>query len=329
MSHFLILFALATISLPLFCSIDESALLLMDAIYTQDFGKKVNERQRASMRYATQNQDKKLRVMTYNMLYNVKEAEDKLPLKHRWDYRRPRLLEYLSFANADIIGSQELQEDQVEEIMNFLGSSYGYYGKKTRENEGRSDINAIFFKKNRVELIESKTIPYNDDHYENAFVYCYFRDKLQDKKFVVINTKLTWGDVERRLAEATQLNQFSNLLSSEEPIIILGDFNTFPFTQHERNMFFDGDHIEQVLAGKNLKDARIKSAFGHFGPICSITNSKETLEPFTGPQLSGFILDHIFINDHIEVFTHGIDTAKVEGEFPSDHFPVIADLHLR
>ena len=94
---------------------------------------------------------------------------------------------------------------------------------------------------------------------------------------------------------------------------------------HQRNVFLDGDYVEQALIGKNLKDAKIKSAFGHFGPLCSINNSKETLEPFIGPELVGFLLDHIYVNDQVNVFTHGIDTAKVNGEFPSDHFPVIAD----
>ncbi len=329
MNCFQIMCALVSISLPLFGSIDESVLPLIDVIYIQDFGKKVNEKQRESMHHATENQDRKLRVMTYNMLYNVKDAEDKLSPKHRWNFRKPRLQEYLAFAKADIIGSQELQEDQVQEVISFLGSSYSCYGKKTRGNEGRNDVNAIFFKNDRIELVEAKTIPYNDDRYENGFTCCYFRDKLQDQEFVVVNTKLTWGDVERRLIEATQLNQFSNQLPSELPVIIMGDFNTFPFIHHERNIFFDGDYIERILVGTNLKDAKIKSIFGHFGPICSITNSKETLEPFVGPQLSGFILDHILVNERVEVFTHGIDTARIDGEFPSDHFPVVADLFFR
>ena len=57
--------------------------------------------------------------------------------------------------------------------------------------------------------------------------------------------------------------------------------------------------------------------------------SKITVEPFVGPKLAGFILDHILVNEHIEVFTHGIDTAKVNGEYPSDHFPAIADLIIK
>ncbi len=296
---------LLLLSSQIFGTVEESILPLMDAAYSQK---------------------NRLRVMTYNMLYNVPEAEKKLPPKHRWEQRRPRLLEYLLFAKADLIGSQELQEDQLHEIMNVLGSTYDYYGEKTRENEGRRDVNAIFFNKERLELLESATIPYSDDHYQNGFTLCTFKDKIHNKIFVVANTKLTWSDKARRLAEATELNHFSSSLSKEIPILILGDFNTFPFILKKFSISFDGPKVQRALTGKNLKDAKEKSTFGHYGPNCSITNSIFTQEPFVGPQLYGFVLDHILISEQIEVFTHGIDIAKVNGEFPSDHFPVIADL---
>jgi endonuclease/exonuclease/phosphatase family metal-dependent hydrolase len=281
------------------------------------------------MLQAKQHQLQKLRVMTYNMLYNVKSAEEKLPAKHRWDFRKPRLIEYLTFARADLIGSQELQEEQVHEIMNALGATYACYGMKTREKEGRTDTNAIFYNTQRLELIDSKTIPYQDKLGENAFTYCYFKDKLLEKKFIAINTKLTWGQAEKRLAEALQLNQFANLLPSGMPILVMGDFNTFPFIEHKSNIFFDGDTILKVLTENNLKDAKNQSVFGHFGPLCSITNAKTTLAPFSGPELAGFILDHIFVNDQVMVFAHGIDTAKVDGEYASDHFPLVVDLMLK
>ncbi len=326
MSRFLMI-ALLAFSVRAVAVVEESVLPLMESIYSQDFGNKVNKKQKELMRFAVQNQQHKLRLMTYNMLYNAKDAEDKLLPKHRWDCRKPRLSEYLSYAKADIIGSQELQEDQVPEVMALLGADYGCYGEKTRQNEGRSDTNAVFFNKNRVELVEAKTVPFVDEQCENAFTYCRFKDKLSGEKFAVLNTKLSWGSPDRRLSEAEQLNQFSLLLA--EPVIMLGDFNIYPCLLHKRNIFLDGEYVEQALAGKNLKEAKFKSIFGHFGPLCSITNSKQTLEPFIGPELSGFILDHVLISDQVQVLTHAIDPARVNGEFPSDHFPVIADIVLK
>jgi endonuclease/exonuclease/phosphatase family metal-dependent hydrolase len=301
----------------------------MDQVYGQDFGKKVNLKQKESIQNVIQHQNQKLRVMTYNMLYNKKSAEALLPEKHQWNARKPRLLEYLFFAMADIIGSQELQEDQIQEVMSALENNYAYYGIKTRLNEGRSDTNAIFFNPKRLELIESKTISYENRVGDNAFTYCRFKDKVTNKSFYVMNTKLTWGNTERRLAEASQLTEFANSLPSDEPILVIGDFNLFPFTEHKNNLFFDGIFIEKVLTEYNLEDARNKSIFGYFGPLCSITNSKKNLAPFVGPELIGFILDHILVNDRVEVFSHGIDVARVNGEFPSDHFPVIADVFFK
>lgn len=318
--------ALMSMSFQLHGKVEESCLPQMDVVYTQDFGKKINSKQKESMQNAVQRQNQKLRVMTYNMLYNEKSAEALLPEKYQWNARKPRLLEYIDFAKADVIGSQELQEDQIEEVMNALGNDYNYYGIKTRVNEGRSDTNAIFFNPKRLELVDSKTIPYENRVGDNAFTYCRFKDKISNKVFSVINTKLTWGNTDRRLAEATQLSQFANLLPSSEPIFVIGDFNLYPFIEHKNNLFFDGTYVEKVLTEYNLKDAKNNSIFGHFGPFCSITNSKKNLAPFVGPELTGFILDHILVNDRVEVLTHGIDVARVNGEFPSDHFPVIADV---
>lgn len=313
---------------PLTAVIEDSILPHMDAIYSQEFGGKVNSLQKKQIERAKKEQNQKLRVMTYNMLYNQQDAEEKLPQKHRWEKRKPRLEEYLLFANCDLIGSQELQEDQVTEVMDFLGNTYSYYGEKTRENEGRSDVNAIFYNKERLKLLEAKTVPYNDPHYENGFTLCTFKDRDNDQKFAVINTKLTWGSPDRRLKEASQLSAFVEELPNDLPVIVMGDFNIYPFTAHSRNIFLDGDHVKRMITSKSLKEAKEHSAFGYFGPPCSINNCNKTLQPFVGPRLPGFILDHIFINDHIDALTYGIDTAKSDGEYPSDHFPVIADLYL-
>lgn len=315
---------LVSLSFQLYGLVEDSMLPLMETVYSQCFEVDNIANLEDWKQYAIQNQQKKIRVMTFNMLYNIKNAEDKLPLKHRWLYRKPRLLEYLAYAKADIICSQELQKDQVEELMAFLGKKYSYYGLTTRENEGRTDTNAIFYNTYRFDLMDAKTIPYKEP-LGNAFTYCYFKDKLLNKNLVVVNTKLSWGiswgAMKKRFSEATQLNQFTNLLSADVPILLMGDFNLL--------RFLDEESIVKALMGNNLKDAKSQSIFGHFGPFCSITNSSIIFTPFTGPELKGYILDRILVNQFVCILTHAIDTAKVNGEFPSDHFPVVADLFFK
>lgn len=315
-----------TLSIQIYATVTESILPSMDAIYCGHFARKLNKEQKELMLERAQEQ--KLRIMTYNMLYNAKEAEKRLLPKHRWELRKHRLLEYLSYAQADIIGSQELQTDQVQEVMSVLGPTYCYFGEKTRQNEGRSDTNAIFYKKERLELLSAKTIPYNDDEYENAFTYCTFRDKLSDKKIVILNTKLSFSDPNRRLSEAIQLNQFASSFSDKIPMIVLGDFNIFPFFFHKKNIYFDEKHIVQAIEGKLLKDSRSNFLFGHFGPCYSINNSILSFKPFAGAQLPGFVPDRIFVNNSVNILLYSIDPTKVDGEFPSDHFPIVVDVVL-
>lgn len=302
---------LLSLSFQLFGAVENSVIPLMDSLY---------HNQQASMQSVVQNRNDILRVMTFNMLYNVKNAEDKLPLKHRWGQRKFRLFQYLEFSKADIISSQELQEDQVKDVVGALGPHYGHYGLKTRENENRTDTNAIFFNTDRLELLEGITLFYEEVG-GNGFTYAYFKDKYLNKNVVVLNTKLSWGigwqAMKKRASEATQLSQFVAFLPLQEPILLMGDFNTL--------YFLDGKSLVKILTQNCLNDSEILSIFGHFGPYCSINNSV-FLTPFVGPDLKGFILDRIFVNKQISVVTHAIDTAKVDGEFPSDHFPVIVDI---
>lgn len=329
MKFFLGLLVLGWFFFPLLGKVEFSILPEMEEIYHKDLGKRVNRFQKLLIHQAREHENEKLRVITYNMLYNLPDAEAKLPAKHRWEERKVRLKDYVLFAKADIIGSQELQEDQVKDLMNFVSDDYDYYGEKIRENEGRGDINAIFYKKGRFELLKGETRLFPHEVYQNGFTICHFKDRVTDRDFIVVNTKLSFGDAERRIDEALQLLDFVKSSPQDVPILLTGDLNTFPCIQHQRNPFLDGDYTLKILESTTLKHARSQSIFGHFGPLCSLTTSKFTLKPFAGPQLTGFIFDHIFVNPFIEVLTHGIDVAKVNGEFPSDHFPVVVDIFFR
>ena len=41
-----------------------------------------------------------------------------------------------------------------------------------------------------------------------------------------------------------------------------------------------------------------------------------------------YTIDYIFIKNKVEVLQHGILSDSWDGMYPSDHFPVIADLRL-
>jgi mRNA deadenylase 3'-5' endonuclease subunit Ccr4 len=97
------LFILLSLSIQLYGTVEQSIAPFIDTIYSNDY-RIININQKEWLQCAAQNQHKKVRVMTFNMLYNEMIAEAKLPLKHQWPFRKTRLLEYLDYINADIIG---------------------------------------------------------------------------------------------------------------------------------------------------------------------------------------------------------------------------------
>lgn len=314
-----------SLTVPLWSDLPtDSVLSSLNEVYTLDLHDKVSQQQQEEMEWAIAKKNEALRVMTYNMLYNAQSAEAKLPPQHHWDLRKERVIAYLHYADVDLIGSQELQVDQLEDLMRALGTKYDCFGDVTREEEGRSDVNAIFYKKERLELLDGRTILYKGG---KGFTVAQFKDMKTDKIFVAINTKFTWNNPEARKEEATQLHDYLGQVDQKQGVVVLGDFNTIPCIEHLINLFLDGPYVENILKGDVLKDAKDLSIFGHIGPLCSVTFSK-WLVPFSGPELTGFILDHIYVNALVSVFSHGIDTVKVGGEYPSDHFPVVADLYF-
>ncbi|MCH9610798.1 MAG: hypothetical protein S4CHLAM81_00930 [Chlamydiales bacterium] len=242
-----------------------------------------------------------LRVISFNMLFDKRDRE--LAEENRWPMRKERIIEYLRFADADVIGSQELQENQRADLLAELGDQYALFGREE----------AIFYKKKRLQFVDGRVC--------GPITRAQFLDG--DKAFTVINTHLCFSSPEQRLLEAKQLLSLTNEV--KEPLIVTGDFNTFPMRPQLKLPFYDGDYIVGLLTSSSLKDARLVTHQGHFGLISS-TNFNE--QGFVDEGMPGVILDHIFINEKVKVKSHAIDPALVDGLFTSDHFPLITDLCL-
>ncbi len=153
-----------------------------------------------------------------------------------------------------------------------------------------------------------------------------FKDKKTGNHFTVINTHLTFISAEARLQEARQLVKV--IESTEGPLIVTGDMNSFPMRPSLAIPFYDGDHIIRLIESSGVRDARLSTTRGHFGLISSTNFSPEKLAPFSGEGEPGVILDHIFVSDLVKVKTHAIDPATVNGLYLSDHFPVVADVFI-
>ncbi len=228
-----------TLCLSLLGEIEHSIIPLMDQTCMDDLQGKVNAQQIEKMHSISRSYGNKLRVMSFNMLFNLPKPELELDPENRWENRKGRLIEYLQEANADLIGSQELQQDQLDEVMDTLGDMYDYYGDSAGGMAG-AEILAVFYRKDRLKLLEAETYYYSETPcvvsenplgYKNAVTFCRFCDLKTNKNFAILNTHLAFAPVEERHYEACLLRYFINTLDINTPLFVVGDYNTFPFRQ--------------------------------------------------------------------------------------------------
>jgi len=317
----------------LFGSVEKSILPSMDQLVIKELDGKINASQTQEIDAVITSLDARLRVMSFNMLLNW--SEDHLEPVDKWETRKSRVVEYIQWAHPDIIGSQELQADQLDDLMDAIGDDYGYYGTGIDDGVRGGDIPAIFYRKERIEKIQGQTFYFSETPQviskspfgqRNTFLLCQFRDKKTGADFLILNTHLAFSNFERRFYEASKLRDFLLEKAGGLPILMTGDFNTFPFRQELDLPFYDGDRVVQTIEKGGVVDSLKHALFGHFGPISSTNFSSELKKPFCSEGEPDIILDHIFVSKEVKILAHGIDPARVDGRFPSDHFPVIADV---
>lgn len=287
---------------------------------------KYTKHQYAAICHALKNVQNKIRIVTYNMLYNIQD--DDLDEFDRWPLRRPRLVKLIQWMNADIICSQELHRVQLDELMKEIGETYQVYGK---ENKDKGEIDCILFKPERFDLLESKIWKIQPNiplAYPHTLVKILFKDRKTGKQFIVFNTHLPYFSPDQREFSINFIKEKLQEAADRFPVIFAGDFNTIPQRLDIQNLpFLDGDYLLQQLDQGPLINTLNTALLGHLGPLGSFTTSPDSNDgkSFKGSGVPGIVLDHIYANRQATILVHAIEPAKIDQHFPSDHMPVIVD----
>lgn len=308
-------------------AVEQSVIPIMESKeYIENISsKKYSRGQYADIKEALANRDKSIRIVTYNLLRDDYDEQQK-EKQYRWPQRLPRVVSLIEEMRADIIGVQEPRNSQIKTLLPKLSATYGFYS----ESFDNGEYNGIFYKKDRFFVINSQSLsmtlkegkPQND-----MLTILKVKDLKTDKVLAVLNTHLSFSDVERRASQALFIAKQVEEISKEMPVIFMGDLNTFPSRLDLKDLpYYDGDYIHRILTEKVLKDAKEISLVGHLGPVSTFTNNGKDAEPFAGTGTPGVFLDHIYVSKGVKVLIHAVQSGMVEGYYPSDHMPVIADI---
>ncbi|ASK62218.1 endonuclease [Virgibacillus phasianinus] len=259
-----------------------------------------------------------LSVMTLNLRVNNPEDGN-----NAWPFRINRVSEVIKLTQPFIIGTQEGLFSMLSDLQKCL-PEYGMIG--SGRGGGREDEHcAIFYKKQEVEvkdhgqfwLSQTPTVA-NSISWKSACPRictwgAFNLAKNPAVKFLVFNTHLDHVSQTAR-EKGIQLiwAKMNAYIKKGLPVILTGDLNAGP--ENKTIQFLHGlDTIERQSA--NLIDA--------FSVLMHAPGA--TFHDFRGGK-EGQPIDYIYTSLGVKILETKVDRSIIDGGYPSDHYPVTADL---
>ena len=247
--------------------------------------------------------------------FNVRVAIDKSP--NTWKERLPRCREVIEKNEFDIVGLQEALIRQVESLVK--DSAYNYIGGGRNDFKRKGEFCPILYRKSRFTCLQSGTFGLSEtpdvpgvrswkSAYPRIATWGLFRDNTTGKKFIFYNTHLDHKSELARCEGIKLIVAHAKKHAAGKPIILAGDFNTFPGTETYKTA--------QTL----LHDSRLISKMPHKGP-------DNTFHGW-GKSKSNKPIDFIFVSDEFKVHSHRTINTLQNGTYASDHHPVLVILTL-
>ena len=253
-----------------------------------------------------------LKVMSFNVRLPTDADGD-----NRWQQRKDILVDTVRAQRPTVFGTQELFAEQGDYIVRQL-PEYAWFGKGRRGHaEGGGDEHmGVFYLRDELKVVESGDFWLSDtpdvagsitwgNLYPRMVTWALFERVADGRRFYFFNTHLPYRDQDEPIRErgAALLLQRLSALPAGVPVVVTGDFNTGPDS---------GVHAR--LTG-GLIDAWEHSA-RRDGP-------EGTFHAFTGK--ADRRIDWILVRG-FEVGPVATVTQQKDGRYPSDHFPVVAEL---
>ncbi|MBQ8187800.1 MAG: endonuclease/exonuclease/phosphatase family protein, partial [Clostridia bacterium] len=240
-----------------------------------------------------------LKAMSFNVLYKDAAA------------RSGRVIEIIRNYSPDTFGVQEASPTWMTKLRGNLRDEYDYVGFG-RDGGNQGEYNAIFYKKDVFDLIDSGTKYLSDtpdrkskvpeSSLNRIYTYALLETKSDGEQILFVNTHFDHTNDIARTKQAKVLADFLKA-NAQYPIVLSGDFNTAAGTTA----------YEEILNGgvENSMD---------------LAQTKETGATYTNYGKSKSVIDFIFVNEEdIFVESYRVCGEKIDGEYPSDHHPVLIE----
>ena len=249
------------------------------------------------------------------MSFNVRCADDKEgSVKNRSKIVTAIIEQYL----PDSVGVQEATGKWMRILSENLGA-YAAIGEH-RDEDPKSEFSAVFYRTDKFNLLDGGTIWLSDTpevkytKYEESACtriasWVVLENKETGEVYAHLNTHLDHvSDTSRVLQAKVLKTKIAELQEAGYPVVCTGDFNAHPTSEV---------YAEMISA---LKDTKAVAANSDDGITFHSYGKKE--EGSEGP------IDYVFVCEEAEVDTYKIIRNTAKDMYPSDHYPVVADVRF-
>lgn len=262
----------------------------------------------------------KFNIMSFNIRYD--NPEDSLD---NWQYRKDRAAKAIRFYDADILGTQEVLHNQLEDLKQRL-PEYDVIGVGREDGKEKGEYSALWYKKDRFTVLDSGYFWLSetpevagskgwDGACERIASWAKLKDNTSGKEIFALNTHLDHvGVAARREGVSLILDKVAEL-SNGLPVVVTGDFNAEPESDVIK-------HVTDTSNPKHLIDSRSVAPLV-YGPSWSWHDFGKL--PYDRRPL----IDYVFVNKGLDVLKYGV-LAETENEaFVSDHAPVLVTVEIK
>ncbi len=268
-------------------------------------------------------QASELRVMSFNIRYGT--APDG---GNAWLNRREFLLDTIKDFDPDLLGMQECLAAQADFLRAAL-PRYGFVGVGREDGGQEGEMCAIFFRAERFRKIAEGHFWLSDTpreigsrSWDSALPRIASWVRLQARadslrEFCFLNTHFDHVGAEARLNSARLIRDRLAAICDGVPVLVAGDFNA------PADPTAEGPY--QVLTGGTVGSA--PGFIDTFAALHEIGPGQGTFNGFRG-ETDGPRIDWILISPDLTPVTAAIIRTHDGGRYPSDHFPVTAEIRF-
>lgn len=260
-----------------------------------------------------------VRVLSFNIRFGT--APDGV---NAWPHRAQLVYDVIRRRDCDFVGLQEALRFQIDAIHDAV-PGYGEIGVGRDGGREAGEFSAILYKTDRWRATDSGTLWLSDtptvpasaswgNEIPRIVTWARFVEKATGRAVQVFNTHFDHESQPSRLKSAEMLASLVSEREPRDPVIVTGDFNA-------------GEDNPAILHLKNKHGRSPVTLVDTFRVLHPEESLVGTFGAFEGKR-DGPKIDYVFVEPNVRVRAAEIVHTNADGRYPSDHYPVYAEVVL-